>query len=220
MSTLIIMVNIEDKTVPELREFLKRKGESGLSGKRRDELLKLAKRIKAKESRKQKGGNKIPQHDTLASWKDASPAAYNTGDIQGYSAPVHLGAPVDHKGGKKQKGGQQTSGATPLPAQWYTPDAKMPQPNVADDQMSAYGRINAVSGSCRNLAPFPESSGQQTGGAKKKAKKSTKKVDKKSPKKADKKSPKKPAKKAEKKPATKKPAKKEKGLWGVIKGLF
>jgi len=204
MSTLNIMVNIEDKTVPELREFLKRKGESGLSGKRRDELLKLAKRIKAKESRKQKGGNKMPQHDSLSSWKDASPIAYNTGDIQGYSAPVHLGAPVDHKGGRKQKGGQQTSGATPLPAQWYTPDAKMPQPNVADDQMSAYGRINAVSGSCRNLAPFPDASEQQTGGAKKKTKKA----------------PKKSEKKSEKKPATKKSAKKETGLWGVIKGLF
>ena len=61
-----------------------------------------------------------------------------------------------------QKGGQENSGATFLPAQWYNPSAKLASPQT--DMMTAYGKANPVSGSCRNLAAFPNSSGQQTGG--------------------------------------------------------
>ena len=61
-----------------------------------------------------------------------------------------------------QKGGQQNSGATFLPSRWYNPNVALA--NSSTDMKTAYGQANPVSGSCRNLAAFPKSSGQQTGG--------------------------------------------------------
>ena len=78
---------------------------------------------------------------------------------------------------KTQKGGDE-SGATFAPAQMFNKDATISAPPSGPFQ-SAYGTINAVDGLQKNLAPYPNSSGQLTGGAKKKkaskAKKDTKK---------------------------------------------
>ena len=78
---------------------------------------------------------------------------------------------------RKQRGGDE-SGATFAPAQMFDKDASMSAPPSGPFQ-SAYGTINAVDGLQKNLAPYPNSSGQLTGGAKKKkaskAKKDTKK---------------------------------------------
>jgi hypothetical protein len=67
---------------------------------------------------------------------------------------------------KTQRGGDD-SGATFAPAQTFDANATMSTPPSGPFQ-SAYGTINAVGGFSRNLAPFPNSSGQLTGGAKKK----------------------------------------------------
>jgi hypothetical protein len=78
---------------------------------------------------------------------------------------------------KTQRGGDE-SGATFAPAQMFDEKATMSSPPTGPFQ-SAYGTINAVDGLDRNLAPYPNSSGQLTGGAKKKgskAKKDTKKA--------------------------------------------
>ena len=203
-----------------LIEYLRRKGEKGLSTLRREDLLKMAKRIQKKEANKrQKGGSAMPTPSSEEQqWSDAGVMAYNTGDLT--AAPVDFGPPgqVSQEGGKRRRrmrGGQQTSGATFLPAQWYNPKAPMAQPNDADMIESAYGRINAVSGSCRNLAAFPDSSGQQTGGRAGRPKKTKKAAPKKD---------KKPAAKKDKKPAGKKgkksTGKKEKSLWDKITGMF
>lgn len=199
-----------------LIEYLRRKGEKGLSSLRREELLKMAKRVQKKESAKRhKGGMPVPSSEEQQ-FIDAGVMAYNTGDLT--AAPVDFNPPrqVKQEGGKRRKlrGGQQTSGATFLPAQWYDPKAPMPQPNDANAIESAYGRINAVSGSCQNLAAFPDSSGQQTGGRAGRPKKGTKKTTKKTDKK-------KPAKKEDKKkPAKKTTKKKDNSLWGKITGMF
>ena len=73
---------------------------------------------------------------------------------------------------KTQRGGDE-AGATFAPAQTFDANATMSAPPSGPFQ-SAYGTINAVGGLSRNLAPFPNSSGQLTGGAKKK--KSSKKA--------------------------------------------
>ena len=67
---------------------------------------------------------------------------------------------------KTQRGGDEV-GATYAPAQFFDEKASMSAPSSGPFQ-SAYGTIKAVDGLDRNLAPYPESSGQQTGGAKKK----------------------------------------------------
>lgn len=67
---------------------------------------------------------------------------------------------------KTQRGGDE-AGATFAPAQTFDANATMSSPPSGPFQ-SAYGTINAVGGLSRNLAPFPNSSGQLTGGAKKK----------------------------------------------------
>lgn len=67
---------------------------------------------------------------------------------------------------KTQRGGDE-AGATFAPAQTFDANATMSAPPSGPFQ-SAYGTINAVGGLSRNLAPFPNSSGQLTGGAKKK----------------------------------------------------
>lgn len=71
---------------------------------------------------------------------------------------------------KTQRGGDD-AGATYSPAQTFDANATMSAPPSGPFQ-SAYGTINAVGGLSRNLAPFPNSSGQLTGGAKKKSSKS------------------------------------------------
>ena len=200
-----------------LIEYLRRKGEKGLSSLRREDLLKMAKRIQKKEANKrQKAGSAIPTPSSEEQqFAEAEVMAYNTGDLT--AAPVNFNPPrqVKQEGGKRKvhKGGQQNSGATFLPAQWYNPKAAMPQSNDADMIESAYGKINAVSGSCRNLAAFPESSGQQTGGKAGRPKKAKKPVAKKTKKSETEK--KKPAKKT-----VKKPAKKGNSLWDKITGMF
>ena len=67
---------------------------------------------------------------------------------------------------KTQRGGDD-SAATFAPAQMFDEKATMSAPPTGPFQ-SAYGTIKAVDGLDRNLAPYPNSSGQQTGGAKKK----------------------------------------------------
>lgn len=67
---------------------------------------------------------------------------------------------------KTQRGGDE-AGATFAPAQTFDANATMSAPPSGPFQ-SAYGTINAVGGLSRNLAPFPNSSGQLTGGSKKK----------------------------------------------------
>lgn len=66
----------------------------------------------------------------------------------------------------RQKGGDDPA-ATSLPAQMFDEKASMSAPSNGPFQ-SAYGTINAVDGLDRNLAAYPNSSGQLTGGAKKK----------------------------------------------------
>ena len=73
---------------------------------------------------------------------------------------------------KTQKGGDE-AGATFAPAQFFDANTSMSAPSNGPFQ-SAYGTINAVGGLSRNLAPFPNSSGQLTGGAKKKGSKAKK----------------------------------------------
>ena len=105
---------------------------------------------------------------------------------------------------KTQRGGDE-SGATFAPAQMFDDKATMSAPPSGPFQ-SAYGNINAINavdGLNRNLAPFPNSSGTQTGGKKKgskakKTKTATKTI-----------KPKKYSKKKDTKKDTKKDAKKE-----------
>ena len=63
---------------------------------------------------------------------------------------------------KTQRGGDE-SGATFAPAQMFDKDASMSAPPAGPFQ-SAYGTVDGLS---RNLAPYPNSSGAQTGGKKK-----------------------------------------------------
>ncbi len=72
---------------------------------------------------------------------------------------------------KYQRGGDE-SGATFAPSQMF--DEKAMNAPPSGPFQSAYGTINAVDGLDRNLAPYPNSSGQQTGGAKKKGSKAKK----------------------------------------------
>jgi len=75
---------------------------------------------------------------------------------------------------KTQRGGDE-SGATFAPAQFFDANATMNAPPTGPFQ-SDYGTIKAVDGPDRNLAPYPNSSGQQTGGSKKKKSSKTKKA--------------------------------------------
>lgn len=62
----------------------------------------------------------------------------------------------------KQKSKKQKGGATYLPQKYYNTNTKLPNPKT--NMETAYGKANPVSGIHRNLAPFPNSSGIQTGG--------------------------------------------------------
>jgi len=188
-------------------ERQKKSSKNGISYLRSAELEKFANSLRNK---KQYGGSNHEVSGVEESWDLVN-------DLLNNSAPLDLGPPrqVKQCGGKRRTkktsyslygGGEQSSGATFLPAQWNTPDAPLPIGNNPNQIESAYGRINAVSGMDVNLAAFPNSSMQQTGGRPKKNKANK-------PKKAD--VPKeKPAKKA------KKSSKKETSLWEKIKSFF
>ena len=103
---------------------------------------------------------------------------------------------------KTQRGGDD-SGATFAPAQMFDEKATMSAPPAGPFQ-SAYGTIKAVDGLDRNLAPYPNATETQTGGAKKKKASKAKK-----PKTATKTTkPKKDSKKKDAKKDTKKTGKK------------
>ena len=190
-------------------ERQKKSSKNGISYLRSAELEKFANSLRNK---KQYGGG---NHSSEVSGVEESWDLVN--DLLNNSAPLDLGPPrqVEQSGGKRRSkknsyslygGGEESSGATFLPAQWNTPNAPLPKPNNPSQIESAYGRINAVSGMDVNLAAFPNSSMQQTGGGPKKGK-------------ANK------AKKAavpKEKPAKKgkKSSKKETSLWEKIKSFF
>lgn len=67
---------------------------------------------------------------------------------------------------KTQRGGDDPA-ATSAPPQMFNEKETISSPPTGPFQ-SAYGNINAVDGVDRNLAPYPNSSGSHTGGAKKK----------------------------------------------------
>ena len=189
-------IDLEKSNREEIITYLKRKGETGLTQKRKDDLLRMAKRVMKKENNKKHSGGAAP-----VAANAAIPKPYNFGDAWEQAAPVALdaGSVQMQDGGKRrrsrrQRGGEETEGATPNAPQFYDPSAPLPQPN--SDMNSAYGPINAVSGACRNLAPFPGATDQQTGGKKRpsKSKKETK------PKKAH--------------------PKKEESLWDKLMGMF
>jgi len=189
-------------------ERQKKSNKSGISYLRKAELEKFANSLKNK---KQYGGNSHEVSGVNESWDVVNQLLNN-------SAPLDLGPPrqVGKSGGKRRTkktsyslygGGEQSSGATFLPAQWNTPSAPLPKPNNPSQIESAYGRIRAENiGSDVNLAAFPNSSMQQTGGRPKKDK--AKKA------KKDAVPKEKPAKKA------KKSSKKETSLWEKIKSFF
>jgi hypothetical protein len=196
-------------------ERQKKSSKNGVSSLRKAELEKFANNLKNK---KQYGGVHTPDHLSEISGINES---WNLGKLLG--APVNLGPPRqvqanDQTGGKSKKkskllkgGGEESSGATFLPPQWNNATVPLANPNNPSEIESAYGKINAVNIGCDvNLAAFPGSSMQQTGGAPKKGKKTktTKKKDT---------STEKPAKKGKK---GKKGSKKELSLWEQIKAIF
>jgi len=202
-------------------ERQKKSSKNRISNLRTAELEKFANTLRSK---KQYGGG----HEVSGveeSWDLVNNLLNN-------SAPLNLGPPrqVGQNGGKRKSkkshslygGGEQSSGATFLPAQWNNAKAPLAKPNNPSQIESAYGRNNAVSGMDVNLAAFPNSSMQQTGGAKKgkakKAKKATKATKAKKGKKATDSSKDKPAKKANKSKKT--DSTKSSSLWAKIKSFF
>jgi hypothetical protein len=188
----------------------KKSSKSGISYLRSAELEKFANTLRNK---KQYGGG-----DEVSGIEESWSLVNN---LLNNSAPIDLGPPckVTQSGGKRRSkksyslygGGEQSSGATFLPAQWNNAKAPLAKPNNPSQIESAYGRINAVSGMDVNLAAFPNSSMQQTGGAKKeKAKKAKKSTDSSKNKPAAKK-----AKKSKKTDSTKNTS-----LWAKIKSFF
>ena len=182
-------------------------------------LKKFATKVKSRSThiKKKTGGGHTPDHLSQVTGVEESWNLVNS--LLNNSAPIDLGPPRQVGGKSKSRryhslngGGEQSSGATFLPAQWNTPKAPLPRGNNPSQIEGAYGRINAVSGMDVNLSAFPGSSMQQTGGGKK-------------PKKG-----KNPAKKAAKKATEEKPDKKAKKstesskknttLWEKIKSLF
>ena len=179
-------------------------GRKPVSKESKAALKKFAKKVK------KTGGGHTPDHLSQVTGVEESWNLVNS--LLNNSAPIDLGPPRQVGGKSKSRryhslsgGGEQSSGATFLPAQWNTPKAPLPRGNNPSQIEGAYGRINAVSGMDVNLSAFPGSSMQQTGGGKKlkKSKKTTKKA-----------TEEKPAKKA------KKADKKSTSLWEKIKSFF
>ena len=184
-------------------------GRKPVSNKSKAALKKFAKKVKNNRSKKHAGGGHESGHLSEVTGVEESWNLVN--NLLNQSAPINLGPPrqVGGKSKKKSKnsyslrgGGEESSGATFLPAQWNNPKAPLPRGNNPSQIEGAYGRINAVSGMDVNLSAFPNSSMQQTGGGKK-GKKAAKKA-----------TEEKPAKKA------KKAAKKSTSLWAKIKSFF
>ena len=183
-------------------------GRKPVSKESKAALKKFAKNVK------KTGGGHTPDHLSQVTGVEESWNLVNS--LLNNSAPIELGPP-GHVGGKRKRrryhslsgGGEQSSGATFLPAQWNTPKAPLPRGNNPSQIEGAYGRINAVSGMDVNLSAFPNSSMQQTGGGKE-GKKSKKAV-----KKATEEKPDKKAKKSKKTDSTKSTS-----LWAKIKSFF
>ncbi len=196
-----------------------------ISSSSKAELKKFAKKAKrGRPSKKHTGGGHTPGHLSEVSGIEESWKLVNS--LLNNSAPIDLGPPRQVGGKSKSKskkssyslsgGGEQSSGATFLPAQWNTPKAPLPRGNNPNQIEGAYGRINAASGMDVNLSAFPNSSMQQTGGAKKlkKSKKTAKKTD------SSKDSSAKPTKKSKKSKKTTDSSKKSTSLWAKIKSFF
>lgn len=169
-------VDLEKATKKDLITYIrnKKKGEKGLTVLKKEELVRFAKKVKNQHKKKMMGGDFAPVSDSKCE------DAYN-----GFASVDAAFNNLTFKGGKKSskktpkrktpkrktpkrktmRGGQESSGQTFFPPRYYNPDAPLPDPKT--DMQTAYGMANPVSGACRNLAPFPNSSGQQTGGKKK-----------------------------------------------------
>ncbi len=183
-----------------------------ISSSNKAELKKFAKKAKRSPSKKHTGGGHAPGHLSEVAGVEESWNLVNS--LLNNSAPIDLGPPRQVGGKSKSRrshslsgGGEQSSGATFLPAQWNTPKAPLPRGNNPSQIEGAYGRINAVSGMDVNLSAFPNSSMQQTGGGKKPKKtKKTKKTKKSTEGKQTKKST--------------ESSKKSTSLWEKIKSFF
>jgi len=169
----------------------------------------------AKKAKKHTGGGHTSDHLPQVTGVEESWNLVN--NLLNQSAPIDLGPPRQVGGKSKKKktyslwgGGEEGSGATFLPSQWTNPKVPLPRANNANQMESAYGRINAVSGFDQNLAAFPGSSMQQTGGRKKDKAKKAKKAEK-----TSNDSSKKSAKKSKKSAP-----KKSTSLWAKIKSFF
>ena len=170
------MSRLDKLTKRELSDFLKQNNVSGISRLNKDDLVKIVRKV---NRRNQNGGQQNSGATSLPSrWYNPNVALANSTTnmktAYGQANPVsgscrNLAAfpksSGQQTGGKKrvtQKGGQQNSGATSLPSRWYNPNVALA--NSTTNMKTAYGQANPVSGACRNLAAFPKSSGQQTGG--------------------------------------------------------
>jgi hypothetical protein len=189
-----------------------------ISNSSKAELKKFAKKAKRRPSKKHTGGGHTPDHLSQVTGVEESWNLVNS--LLNNSAPIELGPPCQVGGKSKSRrsrslsgGGEQSSGATFLPAQWNTPKAPLPRGNNPSQIEGAYGRINAVSGMDVNLSAFPNSSMQQTGGGKK-----TKKT--KKPAKKTTTIEEKPTKKAKKSKKITDSSKKSTSLWAKIKSFF
>ena len=188
-------------------------GRKPVSKESKAALKKFAKTVKSRSTKKKTGGGHTPDHLSQVTGVEESWNLVNS--LLNNSAPIDLGPPGQVGGKSKSRryhslsgGGEQSSGATFLPAQWNTPKAPLPRGNNPSQIEGAYGRINAVSGMEVNLSAFPGSSMQQTGGGKKgkKDKKAAKKATEEKPAKKDKKST--------------ESSKKSTSLWAKLKSFF
>ena len=130
--------------------------------------VKAKKAKKVVSKRKQRGGNEMTDYSLDNSTEEQD--LTQTGGKSKAKAKKAAHKRKAHKGkahkGKSQRGGDDPA-ATSAPAQMFDKDASMSSPPSGPFE-SAYGTINAVDGLQRNLAAYPNSSGQLTGGAKKK----------------------------------------------------
>jgi hypothetical protein len=138
--------DLKELSVIELKKFLKNnKYDKPMSAMNKDELVKNA--VKINNRNNKKGGNVIA--DLIA------PQGFNT--LVTAAGLIVADKLISKKGKRTQKGGQ-----TGMPAQWYNPNAAFPTSHL--DKSSAYGEIVSKSFPDTNLAPYPNSTKQQTGG--------------------------------------------------------
>lgn len=187
-----------------------------ISSSSKAELKKFAKKAKrGRPAKKHTGGGHTPDHLPQVTGVEESWNLVNS--LLNNSSPIDLGPPRQVGGKSKNRrsrslsgGGEQSSGATFLPAQWNNAKAPLARGNNPSQIEGAYGRINAVSGMDVNLSAFPNSSMQQTGGSKKpkKTKKTKKSTEEKT------------TKKAKKSKKSTESSKKSTSLWAKIKSFF